>query len=107
MNDWSARDIQAFEYQPLGPFLGKSFATSMSPWIVTIDALEPFRVEPPAQDPPVADYLRTAGPTGFDLHLEVLAAVGGDARDGRRPDGRQLHALRRHVLDRRRSRWRT
>ena len=71
VNDWSARDIQAFEYQPLGPFLGKSFATSMSPWIVTLDALEPFRVEPPAQDPPVADHLRTTGATGFDLHLEV------------------------------------
>ena len=71
VNDWSARDIQAFEYQPLGPFLGKSFATSMSPWIVTLDALEPFRVEPPVQDPPVADHLRTTGATGFDLHLEV------------------------------------
>ena len=52
MNDWSARDIQAFEYQPLGPFLGKSFATSVSPWLVPLDALEPFRVEPPLQDPP-------------------------------------------------------
>jgi fumarylacetoacetase len=71
VNDWSARDIQAYEYQPLGPFLGKSFATSMSPWIVTLDALEPFRVEPPVQDPPVADHLRTTGATGFDLHLEV------------------------------------
>ncbi len=71
VNDWSARDIQAYEYQPLGPFLGKSFATSMSPWIVTLDALEPFRVDPPAQDPPVADYLRTTGPTAFDLYLEV------------------------------------
>ncbi len=71
VNDWSARDIQAFEYQPLGPFLGKSFATTMSPWIVTLDALEPFRVEPPVQDPPVADHLRTTGATGFDLHLEV------------------------------------
>ncbi len=71
VNDWSARDIQAFEYQPLGPFLGKSFATSMSPWIVTLDALEPFRVAPPVQEPAVADHLRTAGATGFDLHLEV------------------------------------
>jgi fumarylacetoacetase len=71
VNDWSARDIQAFEYQPLGPFLGKSFATSMSPWIVTLDALAPFRVEPPLQDPPVADHLRTTGATGFDLYLEV------------------------------------
>ena len=61
VNDWSARDIQAYEYQPLGPFLGKSFATSMSPWIVTLDALEPFRVDPPVQDPPVAEYLRTTG----------------------------------------------
>jgi fumarylacetoacetase len=71
VNDWSARDIQAFEYQPLGPFLGKSFATSMSPWIVTLDALESFRVEPPVQNPPVADHLCTTGATGFDLHLEV------------------------------------
>jgi fumarylacetoacetase len=72
VNDWSARDIQAFEYQPLGPFLGKSFATSMSPWIVTLDALDPFRIAPPIQEPPVADYLTTTGPTGFDLHLEVF-----------------------------------
>jgi fumarylacetoacetase len=71
VNDWSARDIQAFEYQPLGPFLGKSFATSMSPWIVTLDALAPFRLDPPEQDPPVADHLRTTGATGFDLHLEI------------------------------------
>ncbi len=54
-------DIQAFEYQPLGPFLGKSFATTMSPWVVTLDALEPFLVDPPAQHPPVADHLRTTG----------------------------------------------
>ena len=71
VNDWSARDIQAFEYQPLGPFLGKSFATSMSPWIVTLDALEPFRLDPPAQHPPVADHLRTTGATAFDLYLEI------------------------------------
>ncbi|HEV3086625.1 MAG TPA: fumarylacetoacetate hydrolase family protein, partial [Candidatus Elarobacter sp.] len=51
LNDWSARDIQAWEYQPLGPFLGKSFATSISPWIVTLDALEPFRTDEPARDP--------------------------------------------------------
>ena len=76
VNDWSARDIQAFEYQPLGPFLAKSFATSMSPWIVTLDALEPFRVDPPVQDPPVADHLRTTSATGFDLHLEV--ELGGE-----------------------------
>ena len=71
VNDWSARDLQAFEYQPLGPFLAKSFATSISPWIVTLDALEPFRLDPPVQDPPVAEHLRTTGRTAFDLHLEV------------------------------------
>ncbi|HZZ65808.1 MAG TPA: fumarylacetoacetate hydrolase family protein, partial [Candidatus Baltobacteraceae bacterium] len=59
VNDWSARDIQAWEYQPLGPFLGKSFATSISPWIVTLDALEPYRVAGPVQDPAPLPYLRT------------------------------------------------
>ena len=71
VNDWSARDIQAYEYQPLGPFLGKSFATSVSPWLVPLDALEPFRVAPPPQDPSPADYLTTDEAWGFDLHLEV------------------------------------
>ncbi len=72
VNDWSARDIQAFEYQPLGPFLAKSFATSLSPWLVTFEALAPFRVDPPPQVPEVAPYLRTSGPTALDLYLEVL-----------------------------------
>jgi fumarylacetoacetase len=72
VNDWSARDIQAFEYQPLGPFLGKSFATSISPWLVTLDALEPHRVVPPPQDPPVAGYLRDDRPWGLAIELEVL-----------------------------------
>lgn len=71
VNDWSARDIQAFEYQPLGPFLGKSFATSVSPWLVSFEALEQFRVPPPPQDPPPAEYLSTDEPWGVDLHLEV------------------------------------
>ena len=71
INDWSARDLQAWEYQPLGPFLGKSFATSISPWIVPLDALLPYRVEPPLQDPEVLPYLRSSGPTALDLHLEV------------------------------------
>jgi fumarylacetoacetase len=71
VNDWSARDIQSYEYRPLGPFVGKSFATSMSPWLVDLDALAPFRVVPPPQEPQVTPYLRTAGPAGFDLHLEV------------------------------------
>lgn len=72
VNDWSARDIQAFEYQPLGPFLGKSFATSISSWVVTFDALAPFRVSPPSQDPEPSQYLRTNRNCGIDLSLEVL-----------------------------------
>jgi fumarylacetoacetase len=75
INDWSARDIQGWEYQPLGPFLGKSFATTMSPWIVPMDALTPFRVDPPPQVPDVLPYLQTEGPTGLDLQLEV--AING------------------------------
>jgi fumarylacetoacetase len=70
-NDWSARDIQRWEYQPLGPFLGKNFFSSISPWVVSIDALEPFRVESPVQNPPVLDYLKTEGLRNFDIHLSV------------------------------------
>jgi fumarylacetoacetase len=70
VNDWSARDIQAFEYVPLGPFLGKSFATSVSPWLVPLDALAAARVPPPAQDPAPAGYLVPAG-DGYDLSLAV------------------------------------
>lgn len=70
-NDWSARDIQAWEYVPLGPFLGKNFASSMSPWVVTLDALEPFRVAGPQQDPPVLPYLQYTGSKHFDIQLEV------------------------------------
>jgi fumarylacetoacetase len=68
LNDWSARDIQAFEYRPLGPFLGKSFATSISPWVVPLEALAP--VPPGPQDPPPHDYLMPPGPA-FDLRLTV------------------------------------
>ena len=71
VNDWSARDIQAWEYQPLGPFLGKSFATSISPWVVPLAALEAARVPAPVQDPPVLDYLREAERYTFDIGLEV------------------------------------
>ncbi|MGA8113945.1 MAG: fumarylacetoacetase [Actinocatenispora sp.] len=70
LNDWSARDIQAFEYVPLGPFLGKSFATSISPWVVPLDALAAARTDPPVQDPAPADYLSPAGPA-YDLSLAV------------------------------------
>jgi fumarylacetoacetase len=71
LNDWSARDIQAWEYQPLGPFLGKNFATSISPWIVTLEALAPFRCAGPRQEPPPLPYLHQQGESTFDIHLEV------------------------------------
>lgn len=71
VNDWSARDIQEWEYQPLGPFLAKSFATTVSPWVVTLDALEPFRCAPSAHDPEPLEYLRPPG-SAFDIQLEVL-----------------------------------
>lgn len=71
VNDWSARDIQAWEYQPLGPFLGKSFATSISPWVVTLDALEPYRIAGPAQDPPPLPYLQCGEAWNYDIALEV------------------------------------
>ena len=78
-NDWSARDIQKWEYVPLGPFLGKNFASSVSPWIVTLDALAPFRVAGPVQDPPVLPYLQTAGDRNFDIQLEVALELPGQA----------------------------
>lgn len=79
-NDWSARDIQKWEYVPLGPFLGKSFASSMSPWIVTMEALEPFRLAGPEQDVPVLPYLEYSGDQNYDIKLEVdLIPQGGEA----------------------------
>jgi len=71
MNDWSARDIQAWEYQPLGPFLAKNFCTSISPWVVTLEALEPFRKPLPPQDPEPLPYLRSKNDFTFDIHLEA------------------------------------
>lgn len=71
-NDWSARDIQKWEYVPLGPFLGKSFASHVSPWIITMDALEPFRVKGPRQTPKVLPYLQYEGEKNYDVQLEVL-----------------------------------
>jgi fumarylacetoacetase len=73
-NDWSARDIQTWEYVPLGPFLAKNFASSISAWVVTMDALEPFKVESPKQDPAVLSYLAFEGKKSYDLHLEVAIA---------------------------------
>jgi fumarylacetoacetase len=72
LNDWSARDVQAWEYQPLGPFLAKSFATSISPWIVTLDALEPFRVPERDRNPKPLPYLRAREPWAYDIELEML-----------------------------------
>jgi fumarylacetoacetase len=71
MNDWSARDIQAWEYQPLGPFLAKNFCTSISPWVVPLDALEPFRKALPPQDPAPLPYLRMSDDFTIDIHLEA------------------------------------
>eukprot|EP00835_Amoeboradix_gromovi_P002894 NODE_175_length_15885_cov_0.420563.p4 type:complete len:304 gc:universal NODE_175_length_15885_cov_0.420563:14287-13376(-) len=69
MNDWSARDIQAWEYVPLGPFLGKNFGTTVSPWIVTLEALEPFRCDGPVQSPAPLPYLKTANKQSFDIEI--------------------------------------
>ncbi|TDV14368.1 fumarylacetoacetase [Paraburkholderia caballeronis] len=77
LNDWSARDIQQWEYVPLGPFNAKTFATSISPWIVTLDALEPFRVAQPAQEPQPLAYLRHDGDHAFDIALEVRLRAEG------------------------------
>ena len=71
LNDWSARDIQAWEYQPLGPFQAKAFATSISPWVITALALEPFRISTPNRIKPLLDYLSEPGPMLYDINLEV------------------------------------
>lgn len=70
-NDWSARDLQKWEYVPLGPFLAKNFGSSVSPWIVTLEALDPFRVAGPKQDPEVLPYLKYEGEKNFDINLQV------------------------------------
>jgi fumarylacetoacetase len=80
LNDWSARDIQKWEYVPLGPFLAKNFASSISPWIVTMDALEPFRTKSPKQEPTPLPYLQQKGKHSFDINLEVaIQPENGDA----------------------------
>ncbi len=76
-NDWSARDIQAWEYVPLGPFLGKSFASTISPWIVTLDALEGFRVDGPDQDPEPLPYLKQGPKKNFDINLQAVIQPEG------------------------------
>ncbi|CAK7345098.1 unnamed protein product [Dovyalis caffra] len=77
LNDWSARDIQSWEYVPLGPFLGKSFGTTMSPWIVTLDALEPFACDAPKQDPQPLPYLAEKISKNYDISLEVQIKPAG------------------------------
>ncbi|MFC5269649.1 fumarylacetoacetase [Adhaeribacter terreus] len=76
-NDWSARDMQRWEYVPLGPFLAKNFASTISPWVVTLDALEPFRVAGPEQEPAVLPYLQYSGNKNLDINLEVLLKPEG------------------------------
>ncbi|HEX7640878.1 MAG TPA: fumarylacetoacetase [Burkholderiaceae bacterium] len=80
LNDWSARDLQQWEYVPLGPFNSKTFATSISPWIVTMEALQPFMVDSPTQEPQPLPYLRQSGKNGIDLELEVSLRPGDAAR---------------------------
>ncbi len=80
-NDWSARDLQTWEYQPLGPFLAKNFASSISPWIVTLDALEPFRCDGPVQDVKVLPYLEYSGSRNYDIQLQVGIAPEGGTED--------------------------
>ncbi len=75
MNDWSARDVQAWEYQPLGPFLAKNFCTSISPWVVTLEALEPFRRPLPPQDPEPLPYMRAPNDCTYDIHLEAQLQI--------------------------------
>ncbi len=77
-NDWSARDIQKWEYVPLGPFLGKSFASTLSPWVVTMEALKPFKVKGPKQEPSVLEYLKYEGDHNYDINL----LVGIQPKDG-------------------------
>jgi fumarylacetoacetase len=76
LNDWSARDIQQWEYVPLGPFQAKAFATSIGPWVVTREALEPFRLHGPQQDPAPLPYLKQTGPNNFDIELDVSLRIG-------------------------------
>mmetsp|Transcript_3762 Transcript_3762/g.6420 ORF Transcript_3762/g.6420 Transcript_3762/m.6420 type:complete len:106 (+) Transcript_3762:636-953(+) len=71
LNDWSARDLQKWEYVPLGPFLAKNFASTISPWIVTPEALEPFKTSLPAQEPGLLPYLQDKDLSSYDLSLEV------------------------------------
>jgi fumarylacetoacetase len=100
VNDWSARDVQKWEYQPLGPFGSKNFATSISPWVVTLDALEPFRCAPPVQDPAPLPYLRPRADSTYDVRLEVRlqTAGAGEAATISRSNFRHLYWTMRQQL---------
>ncbi len=100
VNDWSARDIQAWEYQPLGPFLGKSFATTISPWVVTLEALEPFRVEGPRQEPEPLHYLRAREPWAYEIQLAVELQTQRMREQGDPPRTDLADHVCRHVLER-------
>jgi fumarylacetoacetase len=92
LNDWSARDIQAWEYQPLGPFQAKATATTISPWIVTAAALAPFRAEPPVREVPLLPHLADDGPAFLDLDLSVtLTPAGGAASTITQTNARELY----------------
>ncbi len=92
LNDWSARDIQAWEYQPLGPFQAKAFATSISPWIVSRDALEPFRTSTPEREKELLPYLREEKPGLYDIDLSVLIQPeGGEAEEIARTNYREMY----------------
>ncbi len=80
LNDWSARDIQKWEYVPLGPFLAKNFASHISPWIITLEALKPFSVSGPKQEPQVLPYLEYQGDKNYDIHLEVSITPEGSEK---------------------------
>lgn len=92
LNDWSARDIQAWEYQPLGPFQGKAFASTISPWVVPAAALEPTLVPPPPREAPVLPYLAEDGPSVWDIALEAeLTPAGGAPHVIARTNARELY----------------
>ena len=83
LNDWSARDVQFWEYQPLGPFNGKNFCTTISPWVITFDALEPFKCPLPAQDPEPLPYLQDPDLSSFDIDLGVEIITPGNSEPHR------------------------
>ncbi len=92
LNDWSARDIQAWEYQPLGPFQAKAFATTISPWVVTAEALAPFRIPAPKRELPLLPHLADTGPMHLDIDLSVtIAPEGGEVTEICRTNSRELY----------------